>query len=421
MYQKTTLDNGIRIVTQTIPYVHSVTIGFWYKVGSRHETPEQQGISHVIEHMLFKGTASRSAQEIAEAVDATGGHLNAFTAREHTCFYGKVPSHHLALIVDLLADMLLNSRLDEVELEKEKRVILEEIKMYEDTPEELVHELLTHALLQPHPLSHSILGLRSTVSRLQRDDLLAYMARFYVPANLIVSAVGNVDHAQVVQEVEKHMGFLQGKRPQHKPAPAPQPQRNCHTDRETEQLHICLGVPGVSRRDEDKYTLFVLDTALGGSMSSRLLQRLREDEGLVYNTYSYYACYEDLGLLAIYAGTSPESAWQVIDLIRQECKKLAEKGLNPEELQRAKEQLKGSLLLGLESMSNRMNRLAEAELYEEKLLSPVELGARIDAVSIDDIKQLATRLFAEEAFVLATIGPTAENTSCREEEWVEAV
>lgn len=404
--QKTVLDNGMTIVTESIPYVRSVTLGFWLKVGSRHEGANQYGMSHMIEHMMFKGTGQRSAREIAETIDATGGQLNAFTDKEHTCYYGKVPDEHLVLLIDVLADMLQNSTFDACELEKEKCVILEEIRMYEDSPDDLVHEAIAERLLCPHPLGRGVLGTALSVQSFQREDLIDYLAWQYVPPSMIISAVGNISHGQVVDEIERRFRGSKGVSPTPQVAPAPNGQGDFVKMKDIEQVHLCLGVPGLSRKDADRYVLHVLDTALGGGMSSRLFQSLREEKGLVYSTYSYHSCYEDLGLAGIYAGTSPDNAVSVMDLIKLECERVARQGLAFDELNRAKEQMKGSMLLSLESMATRMSRLAKAELYDEELLSPEEIVAKIDAVTGEDVQRLAERLFGNIPFSLALVGPT---------------
>ena len=394
------------IVTESIPYVRSVTLGFWLKVGSRHEGASQYGMSHMIEHMMFKGTGRRTARQIAETIDATGGQLNAFTDKEHTCYYGKVPDQHLALLIDVLADMLQNSTFDSGELEKEKCVVLEEIRMYEDSPDDLVHEAIAERLLCPHPLGRGVLGTPSSVQSFQREDLLDYLTKQYVPPSMIISAVGNISHQQVVDAIEGHFSGYKGVSPAPQTAPVPNGQGDFVRMKDIEQVHLCLGVPGLSRKDEDRYVLHVLDTALGGGMSSRLFQSLREEKGLVYSTYSYHSCYEDLGLAGIYAGTSPDNAASVTDLIKLECQRMAGKGLTPDELNRAKEQMKGSMLLSLENMATRMSRLAKAELYDEGLLSPEEIVAKIDAVTGEDVQRVAERLFGNVTFSLALVGPT---------------
>jgi predicted Zn-dependent peptidase len=399
------LTNGVRIVTESIPYVRSVTAGFWLKVGSRNEEAHQLGMSHMIEHMMFKGTSRRTARQIAETIDATGGQLNAFTDKEHTCYYGKVPDEHLALLIDTLADMLQNSVFDPQEIDKEKGVILEEIRMYEDSPDELAHEALAENVLRPHPLGRCVLGTPASVQSFRQEDLLDYIAKHYVPSNLVISVVGNIQHDEVVALISQHFMSFTGSPPAKQPVPWPQGRGESIRTKDTEQTHICLGVPGLSRRDEDRYVLNVLDAALGGGMSSRLFQSLREEKGLVYSTYSYHSCYEDVGMVAVYAGTSPGNAVQVIELVKAECEEVAAKGLSWEELDRTKQQLKGSLLLGLENMATRMSRLAKAELYNEKFLTPEELVAKIDAVGPQDIRRVGERLFAHTPFSLAIVGP----------------
>lgn len=409
--QKTKLSNGVRVVTETIPYVRSVTAGFWLKVGSRNEDEHELGISHMIEHMMFKGTTRRTARQIAETIDATGGQLNAFTDKEHTCYYGKVPDQHMALLIDVLSDMLLNSLFDADEIEKEKGVVLEEIRMYEDSPDELAHEALAENLLQPHPLGRPVLGTPASVQSFSSEDLLSYIARHYVPSNLVISVVGNIKHDEVVACIAQHFSAMVGPPPAKPNTLIPVGCGTSVKTKDTEQMHICLGVPGLSRKDEDKYALHVLDTALGGGMSSRLFQSLREEKGLVYSTYSYHVCYEDVGTVAVYAGTSPGNAAKVIDLIKGECEKIATEGLRQEELNRAKEQLKGSLLLGLENLGVRMNRLAKAELHDERLLTPDELMGKVEAVGPEDIRRVGRRLFGQTPFSVAVVGPSSRSES----------
>lgn len=411
MYKKTVLENGIRIVTEEIPHVRSVTIGFWVRSGSRDEDPSNNGISHLIEHLLFKGTTTRSAREIAEQIDAAGGQLNAFTSKEHTCYYARVLDGHLAMATEILADMLLNSTILEAELEKEKGVILEEIKMYEDSPDELVHDLFAEALLSPHPLGQSVLGKAENIERLDRDTILQYMDRHYTPQNLVVSVAGNVTHEEVVGQIRRHFGSFHraGYRPDEVLA---SPKRtNLIRPKDTEQIHLCVGGYGVKRHDPDRFALYVLDTALGGGMSSRLFQELREEHGLVYSTYSYHSCFHEAGIFAIYAGTSPKHASTVLDLIRSECTNVGQEGIRGEELRRAKEQIKGNLMLSLESTANRMSRIAKAELFSEDLLSPDDLIERIDAVTHEDTIRIASRIMHNDGLSLTAIGPTPESWS----------
>jgi len=406
VYEKSSLDNGIQIVTETIPYVRSVAIGFWFKVGSRDEASCNLGITHFIEHMLFKGTQSRTAREIAEVMDATGGQLNAFTTKEHTCYYARVLDQHLSLAVELLADMVQNSRFDDAEIEKEKGVVLEEIGMYEDTPDELVHDLVLEAAWGDHPLGKSTLGTAETVSSFTRDDLFRFMARHYVGENLVVAAVGNVTHDQVVRLVEEHLGGLQS-RPgglvaQESQVP-PVASGLLLRVKDTEQVHICTGSPGISRSAREKYVMYLLDTILGGGMSSRLFQELREERGLVYSAYSYHSGFKETGIFTVYAGTSPENVRTVLSLIYGEFERLALKAPDEQELRRAKEQIKGGLMLSLESTTTRMNRLAKCVLYNEPLYTPDEILHFIDLVEAEDVRMMAERTFTHGA-ALAVVG-----------------
>ncbi|HHW14217.1 MAG TPA: insulinase family protein [Firmicutes bacterium] len=405
MYQKTTLQNGIRVVTEYLPHVRSVALGFWFGVGSRHETERTSGLSHLIEHLMFKGTENRTAREIAEQFDATGGQLNAYTSKEYTCYYARVLDKHLPMATEVLADMVLHSKFAPEDLEKEKGVVREEIKMYEDSPDEMVHDLFTQAILGGHPLGRSILGTAQTVSAFSREDVLAYLRRLYTPDNLVVAAAGHAEHEEVVAEVERHFRDFQGRRPSGEVPPwqaAPQP---VIRNKETEQVHLCLGVEGLKRNHPRKYALFTLDVILGGGMSSRLFQELREQRGLVYSTYSYHVCYQETGLFAVYAGMSPQNAGVVEELVREEFARVAAAGVEGEELRRAKEQLKGSLVLSLESTASRMSRIAKAELFDEEYDTPDELVAQVDAVTAEDVNALAAELLGGREITLAAIGP----------------
>ncbi len=407
LYRKTVLPNGVRIVTETTPHVRSVTIGFWFRAGSRDEDPAVHGISHFIEHMMFKGTATRTARQIAEEVDAAGGQLNAYTSKEHTCYYARVLDTHLPLAAEILSDMLRHSVFHPVELEKEKSVILEEIRMYEDSPDELVHDLFAEAVLGHHPLGRSVLGQSENILRLTRDDLLRYVADHYTGHNLVVAAAGNVQHEQVVEEIARRFGDLPAGRPGQDEQPVSLRAGTALREKDTEQVHLCIGTLGISRHDPDRFALYVLDTALGGGMSSRLFQELREERGLVYSTYSYHTCFEETGLFAVYAGTSPDHVDEVLHLILLELERVSREGIRGEELRRAKEQLKGSLMLSLESTANRMSRLAKLELFGEEVLTPDEVMARIDAVAEDEMVALCQRLFQRDRLSLAAIGPGA--------------
>lgn len=404
VYRQTILDNGIRVITESIPYVRSVAIGFWYLAGSRNETPEQNGISHLIEHLMFKGTTRWTARQIAEIVDASGGQLNAYTSKDHTCYYARVLDEHVGLAVEILADMLRHSLFAPAEMEKEKGVVLEEIKLYEDSPDELVHDLIAEAIFDNHPLGLGVLGQVETVQPIQREDVLAYLDRFYTGERLVVAAAGNLDHANVVAEVERHFATLaRGREVQ---AHVPVPDRGAHRikEKETEQVHLCVGVPALARHHPQTYTMHLLDVIMGGGMSSRLFQELREERGLVYSTYTYHSTFDEGGLFCVYAGCSPSNGDEVLALIGDALLDAAERGFKPDEVLRAKEQLKGSLMIGLENTANRMSRLARCVLFDEELLTPDQLIQRIDAVKADELQALAQDLFGGPLY-LAAIGP----------------
>jgi predicted Zn-dependent peptidase len=405
VYQRTTLDNGIRVVTENLPHVRSVAMGFWFGVGARHEDVRTSGLSHLIEHLMFKGTERRTARQIAEEFDATGGQLNAYTSKEYTCYYARVLDMHLPRATEVLADMILHSCFAPEDLEKEKGVVQEEIKMYEDSPDEMVHDLFTQAILDGHPLGRTILGTADTVSHFTRKDLLAYLRRHYTPDNLVVAAAGHADHEAVVAEVERHLGDFRGRRSGEGEGRWTANPRPILRAKETEQVHLCLGVEGLRRSDPRKYALFTLDVILGGGMSSRLFQELREERGLVYSTYSYHVCYRETGLFGIYAGMSPRNADEVVELVNEEFGRLLAEGVQEKELQRAKEQLKGSLVLSLESTASRMSRIAKSELFEERYDTPDGLVAKVDAVTAEDVDALARELLAAERVTLAAVGP----------------
>ena len=417
MYHRTTLSNGLPIVCETIPHVHSVAMGFWVACGSRNETPREHGISHFIEHMVFKGTARRTAKEIAEAIDAVGGQLNAFTTKEYTCYYAKVLDQHIELGLELLADMIISPLLAEEDIAKEKNVIIEEIKSYEDSPDEVVHDLFAATLLAKHPLGHPILGTPETIGSLNREDLIDYRRRFYTPDNACLALAGNVDFAQVVKIAERHWSGLTGKK---QPLDVPTAffsEKLAVRRKDTEQVQLCLGTEGVSRNHKNKYSMLVLDSILGGSVSSRLFQELREERGLVYSTGSHHASYTDTGIFTVYAGTSLNNTTEVINIVRQQLDLLMQEEVRPGELRRAKEQLKGNLWLGVENTSNRMSRLAKSELFSGRFLTPDEVVAKIEDVTAEAVMEVARQTFAEEKRILAAVGPFAEYLPEAVAEW----
>lgn len=409
MYYREKLSNGLTVVCETIPYVRSVSIGFWVVCGSRDERDKEQGISHLLEHMSFKGTKNRSTRQIAETVDAVGGHMNAFTTKEYTCYYLKILDHHLRLGLELLADIAINPLLAGEELEKEKNVILEEIKSYEDSPDEQVFDLLTQNILRGHPLGHSILGRPESVMNLKREDLLSYRGRFYTPDNSCLAVVGNVNFEEFLKNAEEFWAGFSGKVTREeallKSLAGTYNQRSELKKKRTEQVHLCAGVPGFHRCHEERYTLLVLDGILGGSLSSRLFQELREERGLVYATGSQYMAFRDAGLFIIYAGTSLEYFPEVLEVIRRQLKELTERAVTAEELSRTKEQIKGNLWLSLENTTNRMSRLAKAELFFGRSITPEEVISRVEEVTVEDLLRVSRILFREELFSLSAIGP----------------
>lgn len=408
MYKRTRLANGVVVAAEQIPTVRSVSVGFWLRTGSANEDATNNGASHFIEHMLFKGTERYSAREIAEAMDSIGGQLNAFTSREYTCYYARVLDEHLEFAISLLSEMLLRSRFHPVDLEKERGVVLEEINMYEDEPDELVHDLFASTVFDSHPLGMPILGTVDTISSLTRQQLLNYIAKYYTPSRILVAAAGNLEYEQLVELVDKHLGGYEALDTVEKHHSFVYKPTIATRYKQTEQVHLIVGAPGISRRDPDRYILEVLEAILGGGMSSRLFQELREERGLVYATYSFHSLFKDCGLWGAYAGTNREQMQTVIDAMVREMWRLISEPICEEELARAKQQLKGALLIGLESTSNRMSRIAKNELFMEEGLSAEEEIAIIEAVTVDDLRRLSQRILSQ-GLSLAAIGPVEEN------------
>lgn len=402
---KTVLPNGVRILSEWVPYVDSVSVGIWVKVGSRDENRNQRGISHFVEHMLFKGTKNRTARQIADEMDRLGGHLNAFTDKEFTCYYAKVLSEHRLKALDILFDMVLNSLFDPREIEREKSVVVEEIKRHNDTPEEAVHDLMVQTLWKNHPLGNPVVGSASVISKLTREDIVKYVDTFYTPDALLVSAAGNVEHRELVDAVVSAFGNLKGKRKGRPDRPAIPTPSEKYLDKATEQVHFCLGTRGYGQSNKEKYALATIDAVLGGGMSSRLFQEIRENRGLVYAIGSYSAAYEETGLFAVYGGTSIENLQTVLELIYRECEDIGKNSVTDEELSRAKNQIRGALVLGQESMSNRMSRLAKSELYFGRVVCVDEIIANINEVTRDSVAAVASELFDGSKFALAAIGP----------------
>jgi predicted Zn-dependent peptidase len=408
MYKKTTLPNGLRVLTETMPSVRSATVGIWADVGSAVESPERRGISHLVEHMLFKGTQRRSARQIAETMDAVGGNLNAFTDKETTCYYAKVIDRHVPLALDVLADMFLHSVFDTQELAKEQKVILEEIKMYDDSPDDLIHDVFLQTMWRGSNLGEPTIGFADTVLSLTSDDLRDHMRKHYTPNCVVVAAAGNVEHERFVESVCEQFARYEGDCPLPQPeSPIVTPATNLR-HRESEQAYIVIGTRGVDVRDERRYAASLLDTILGGGMSSRLFQEIREQRGLVYSVYSFQASYRAAGLFGVYAGTSPENAQSCIDVIVEQFARARTELVGADELALAKEHVKGSLTLSLESTSSRMIRLGRNEFALGRNVTPEEIEGRIDGVTAEQVRELAQELLAEENLGLCIIGPVDE-------------
>ncbi|MBI5748579.1 MAG: insulinase family protein, partial [Nitrospinae bacterium] len=355
LYQKVVLHNGIRIVTEKIPYLRSVSIGIWINSGSRDEEDKNSGISHFLEHLAFKGTEKRSARQIAFEMDSIGGQIDAFTSREYTCYSAKVLDEHLPVAIDLLSDILLNSTLKPADIDKERQVILEEVKFVEDNPADYIYDLLYQSVWSSHPLGRSILGNPESIERIDRNKLVNHLDNHYIPKNIIIAVAGNINEDRLKELLEKAFGSLNKNASSSREAP-PEIKRNfIIKERELEQVHFCLGTKGLRSADDNRFEGYLLNTILGGSMSSRLFQKIREDYGLAYSIHSFISPYADTGLLGIYAGTSAEFFEKVLKMSLEEFKLLMTVKVSGDELKKAKEQLKGNLMLSLESSSSRMN------------------------------------------------------------------
>lgn len=409
MYRKTTLDNGIRVVTEHIPHVYSISLGIWVKTGSRDEKKEENGISHFIEHMLFKGTKQRSALDIAREIDAVGGVLNASTSREFTNFYAKVLDKDLTLAIDLLSDIFLNSTFLAKELERERGVIFQEIKMVEDTPDEYVQDLFNQHFFSGNPLGSPILGNYRTISRITKPELIEFFQKYYLrPFRIIVSVAGRLNHNVVVENINQTLGQIIPQA-ENRTLDTPEPISGIHIfSKDLEQVHLCMGTKGISQTNPFRYAVYVLNVLLGGSMSSRLFQEIREKRGLAYAVFSYISSYSDTGMLNVYAGTTRNKVKKVVDLIVRELKKFKANPLKKKELEKSKEQLKGNILLSYENTDVRMSRLAKGELYFGKFIPMKEILTGIEKVSVDDIQQLAGELFQNKYFSLAALGKIEE-------------
>ncbi|MGI9022798.1 MAG: M16 family metallopeptidase [Acidimicrobiales bacterium] len=394
-------------MTKAIPGSHSVTTGFWVDAGSRDEEPALSGASHFLEHLLFKGTSTRSARDIAAAVEAVGGEMNAFTTKEYTAFYTRLIDTDLDLGLDILSDIMWDPALRPDEVEAERQVILEEILMHEDEPSDLVHDLFADTLYPAHPLGREVLGDRTTILTMGRDDIAGYFGAMYRPESIVVAAAGNVDHDHVVAGIERRFAGSSGNRPERDRPTLTAPRRLAVTNRSTEQAHVVVGARALARDDDDRFALNVVNEVLGGGMSSRLFQEIREKRGLVYSVYSYRAAYAETGYLAVYAGTSPSQVDEVLDLVNREFDRLVDEEITDKELAIAKGHVKGSLALSLEDSAGRMSRIGRSQLIHGTVMEFEELVARTDAVTRDDLRRVVERVAAADR-VLAVVGPFAE-------------
>ncbi|MEU8726605.1 M16 family metallopeptidase [Streptomyces antimycoticus] len=423
--RKTTLPGGLRVVTETLPSVRSATFGIWAHVGSRDETPTLGGATHYLEHLLFKGTRRRSALDISAAIDEVGGEMNAFTAKEYTCYYARVLDTDLPLAIDVVCDMLTGSVIGAADVDAERGVVLEEIAMTEDDPGDCVHDLFAHTMLGDTPLGRPVLGTVDTVNALGRDQIARFYRKHYDPTHLVVAAAGNVDHDDVVRQV--HAAFDGAGALSRTDAVPVAPRSGIRTirtagkvgllNRKTEQAHVVLGMPGIPRTDDRRWALGVLNTALGGGMSSRLFQEVREKRGLAYSVYSYTSSFADCGLFGVYAGCRPNQVHDVLKICRDELTQVAENGLSDEELRRAVGQLAGSTVLGLEDTGALMNRIGKSELCWGEQMSVDDMLERIAAVTPDEVREVARDVLGQRPS-LSVIGPLKDKQAARLDEAV---
>ena len=404
MYRKTVLDNGMRVVTEQIPYLHSVSMGIWLNVGSRDERENESGLTHFIEHMLFKGTKKRSAQEIAKQLDAVGGMSNAFTSKENTCFHAKVIDSHLPLVVDILSDIFLHSVFDGAEVEREREVILQEIHMVEDTPDEYVHILFNRNFWDGNPMGRPIFGSIQTVQSFTKEMIMGYLSRGYHPDRIVLSAAGNVKHDEFLELVEP--AFSNIKRHSYtlnRKVPLISSRVNLYP-RELEQIHLCLGTRGTSLVEKERYSCSILNVILGGSMSSRLFQEVRERRGLAYSIYSFLSSHTDAGMVGIYGAVRPHNITETLEVIRGEIRRFKEEPISEAELRAAKEHIKGGIYLAAENTDNRMSRLAKNEIIFDRFVPYEEIEAGLESVTVEEVQTLAQQLFRSEFMSLVLLG-----------------
>jgi len=405
-YQRTTLKNGIRLVSERMPQGRAVSVGVWVCAGSRNEAKKQNGISHLLEHMVFKGTKSRTAYEIATSLESLGGHLNAFTEREYTCFYAFVLDENLSQAVDVLADLVQNAVLNEHDLQNERRIVFEEIRNLQDSPDDYILDIFIRMACADHPLGRSILGSYESLGKITKQDLMEYRKTYYTPDNIVVSAAGNVDHVHLMDLVNAHFSSDSKVLASQTPPITPGKERFQKVHLPVNQVHICTGAFAYSYKDARKFPLLVLNALLGGGMSSRLFQNLREKKGLAYSIYSFADLWSDTGLFGVYAGISPKNTEEVLSLISEELVRLSDSPVAEEELQRIKSQLKGNFILSSEDCQSRMNRIAKMEMYTQQYMTLDEAIDAVESVTQEDIQTIAYDIFKERKQYTTIIEPS---------------
>jgi predicted Zn-dependent peptidase len=404
---RTSLDGGLRVVTEPMPALRSVAVGLWIGTGGIDEPGPILGASHFLEHLGFKGTPGRSAHEIASAVESVGGDMNAFTAHELTCFYVRMPDEYLDLAIDILADVVWSPSLRGEDVDQERGVILEELRMRDDQPDDVVHEQFMEAVFDGHPLGRPVIGTEATIGAMTRDDIAGYHAQHYLPSNTVLSVAGNAEHDRVLDLITSRVPDGGATRPARADSGLDPVRRLAVTTRPSEQAHVVLGHRSFRRNDPDRYALAVLNQALGGGMASRLFQEVREERGLAYSVYSFRAAYDDTGAVAVYVGTGPDKVHETLDVVQGVLDEVVAEGLPDDEVAAAKGHLRGATALSLESSSSRMHRNGRAELVEGEIPTLDELQARVDAVTPDDVRRVAARMF-EGPQVLSVVGPFDE-------------
>lgn len=410
-FKKTVLNNGLRIISESVRGFRSVSVGLWAEVGSRNETKERGGISHFLEHMVFKGTKKRTPQQIALSLESLGGSLNAFTGREQTCYYARILDEHLPQAMDVLSDILVNPKLSARDMEKERRVICEEIKDVEDAPSDYLHDLFCENLWVDHPIGRPIMGTVKSVNAITRKDLISHMRANYSPENIIVAAAGKVDHDQLVKLARRHCRFNHNNGTRPDPiAPTTAMRRNQAFHRDLNQAHVCIGVRATPFLDQRRHILLVLNNLLGGGMSSRLFQSVREKRGLVYTIYAFHDFFKDSGLFAIYFGTMPEQTVEAADLVFEEFRKVKKQPIPSKLLDDVKNQIKGNLMMGLESTPNRMHRIARHEIFTGKYIPVKQTMAAIEQVTPKEVQEFANEIFVPDNMTVSMIGAVGDET-----------